>query len=124
MNITTLSRKQTIAIENILLGSSIEQAASIAQVSESTVDKWLRIPEFKKVIDDGKLAALTVASAKLATSAHLAVCVLESIMLNEEAPIRERRNAASDLINHALKVYDVVDLSNRIAKIEESLNNG
>ena len=79
-------------------GSQIE-AATEAGVDRTTIQRWLRNPEFVAAVDAEIEAALASARKSLRAAAPKAVSALLSIAGNEEAPESARVQAAKEILN-------------------------
>ncbi len=118
---TELTQLQMDAANALISGASFRAAALEAECTINSLHRWSKDPEFARIVSEGKRQAFQNASTRLAAGSFKAVCVLESIADDLQAPHSARVKAASDLLSHAIKVAELVDLQDRITQIEITL---
>jgi len=120
MNENKLNTKQLQAIDLILCNSSIEKVAKKLGISRQTIHNWLREKPFKEHLEKERkelfeegLNALKGAMAKASRAL---------IGLLDCDDRKERRLAAKEIINMALKVCEIKELEERISGLEDFLD--
>jgi hypothetical protein len=111
------------AIEALLAGSSIIQAAEHARVNERTLRHWLDDPDFAAQLDDARHDQLQRVSTALASAALVAVRVLIEAANNERVPWSVRIAAAGRLLATAPAWTDRAVLDERVAQVERALTD-
>jgi len=117
-----LTALQVKACGALLEGNSIENAAKIAGCSSMSVDRWIKIPAFQKLLNEGKRAGFAVATTKLARGSSLAVDTLTEIMLDVDVSPSVRVRASEAILSNAVKLSEMADLQDRISAVEVYIN--
>lgn len=120
-NIKNLTIKQTRAIQSLLAGQSVTEAADAAKVRRSTLYTWLEQPGFTRAINEGKSEMLERLSQSLASLSDQAVNTLARCMSDPSSAIQLR--AADIVISRILSLKDSVDFERRIAHLENTIEN-
>lgn len=119
----SLQSNQRKALEAITAGATIEQAAAIADVTETTVYRWRSenangfmdaLQEANERILADTVTALTVASVQ-------AVQILIEVASDEESPASVRVSAAKAILDSTIKVRELYDIERRISELENRL---
>ena len=101
---TTLSAKQHLALQALLLHHSVKDAAQAAKVGESTIRRWLADDEeFRTDYWRACRRLLDQAVGLLHLRASQAVSVLHEISEDKKAPYNSRIAASCALIELSLK---------------------
>ncbi len=119
-----LSGAQDKAVLAMLSGSNFLEASQAAGVAQSTVWRWMREPDFKQALRDGRLELMEGAVGSIQQACSEAVDVLREVMKKEESPASSRVAAAKTIIEMALKAVELQDLEGRISALEEKLSGG
>ena len=114
-----LTSKQTRALQMILSGSSVVEAAATAKVSRGTVYNWLTQTEFRQALNDEKQTALERLSLALANLGEKAIRTLDSAMDDADAGASVKIRAADIVINRILTLRETVDIESRLSHLEE-----
>lgn len=114
-----LHSRQRRAIEALLTGQTITDAADHAGVTRQTVTRWLAQPEFKSALAEAQSAALAAFGAGLVGLSESALQVLAEAMTDERTANRLR--AASIHANSLLRIAELVDLAARVEALEQRL---
>lgn len=114
-----MERKQEIAITALLTAPTIQQAAKIAEVGESTLWRWLQIPEFEKAYRDAKKKTVSQAINRLQQITGEAVETLREIMNDKESPAHVRVTAAKTIIEQSIKAVEIEELVGRVEELEK-----
>jgi hypothetical protein len=115
---TELTYNQLNCVRALITGASYKEAALEAEVTINSIHRWLRDPEFAEMVKTGRDAAFQNASMRLSAGAFNAVCILEELSNDETVSPATRARCASDLLTHAIKVKEIVELADRITQIE------
>ena len=113
----TLSEKQLIAIESLMVCKPVSEVAAAAGVSRVTIYRWLKDSDFKVELDKRKNALIEKASRKLTGALDRAIEVLIDLLEAKQPNVR--RLAAGNLIDYAAKFSDITDLESRIRALED-----
>lgn len=116
-----LTSKQHKALRVLLAGGSGEDAASAANVTSRTINRWLDKPAFHDELQRRKSAAIDAASVRLAGGMDKAIGVMLRIMDDKTAAPSIRLRAAHYYLSHALRYLELTDLLQRIEALEAKL---
>ena len=114
-------RLKEATIVALLTSSSIEDAAQSVGISETTIYRWLKMPDFQDALTEAKREAVRVAVAKLQQGAGEAVDALKGIMSDSKAPASARVSAAKTVIDMALKSTEIEEITKRIDELERTM---
>jgi hypothetical protein len=112
---------QERAIIALLSEPTLRAAASSADISETTLWRWLRDPDFKDAYRKARSDALAQATARLQTLTGAAVEALAEIVGNENVGPHVRLSAASKILEMAYKAAEIDELQARLEKLEAHL---
>src|SRR5262245_46156100 len=111
-----LDRKQEALIRALLTEPTQAAAATKAGVSEATLHRWLRLPEFQFAYRQARRSIVEAAIGRLQRTADQAVAALER-NLNCGQPGHEIR-AALCILDHAVKAVELLDVVERVEELE------
>lgn len=114
-----LSRRQIKAIPFLVTSPTYTHGCEKAKINKTTLYKWLKDPAFKAELDRQRDEIAAEAFGVLTQSLTKAVESLVGLL--DTGDERTRRLTANDVINHFLKRRELVDLEERIERIEERL---
>jgi len=116
----SLTVKQTKALECLILGHTIDEAARLSFCSENSIDKWLRQPKFSDALNFAKKTSFDCASRRLSQAFIKSVIVLEELMLDSEGTVAtsHRIKCADLLLQNALRVAELNEMNDRISSLE------
>jgi hypothetical protein len=100
-------------------GRSKTEASLKAGVARRTITNWLKEPVFQQRIRELKDTLLSRAVGRLVGAGSLAAKTLVALMGKDNKP-QVRRAAAAALLASLFKGVDTLDLSQRLAALEES----
>ncbi len=106
------------ALSALIESRTIAEAADRAGLSASTLYRYTSEPEFCGRLRAVSRTALAEASRRLSAESAEAVNVIAQIMGDEDAPIQTRLNAASQILQHAVKLCERTDMLERLAELE------
>jgi hypothetical protein len=115
-----LNRKQEAVIAALLTEPTHAAAAAKARVSEATLHRWLRLPDFQSAYREARRRVVEGAIGRLQQVTNKAVDTLERNLACGQ-PGSEIR-AALGVLDHAVKAVELVDLVERVEELEQLLN--
>lgn len=115
-----LSGKQVQAVNSLLSGSSIRQAAQLAGVNARTLYRWMEEPRFTQALKDGESRILQAVGVRLAGLAGAACDVLSDILESETSSpgAGVRRLAAVNVLEMLSKWKELTDFEERLQALE------
>src|SRR5262249_12778347 len=116
---TKLNRKQEALIAALLTEPTHAAAAVRAGVSEATVHRWLRLPEFQAAYRQARRSIVEASIGRLQRATGKAVEALERNLSCGHAGNQIR--AALGILDHAVKAVELVDLIERVEELERLL---
>ena len=118
---TNLTTKQAKAIPILLSAKNYEQGCKKAKISKTTLYAWLKEPEFKGELDRQRNEIVEAAFGMIAANIEKAVSTLVGLL--DTGDNRVKRLTANDIIGHFLKRRELVELEERIERIEKQLES-
>lgn len=120
-----LKTKQHKAIAALLSAKDVQSAAQQAGVGERTLHRWLdEDPEFKAALREAEGRAIDDAVRRLVGATNSALSVVMVIMLDAKNPASVRLRAAISILDQMVKLVELNNFEQRIARLEESYNEG
>jgi hypothetical protein len=113
-----LGHKQEEAIAALLSQRNIEEAAKAAGISNRTMLRWLKLPEFQTAYRGARRAAYSQAVARLQQGATAAATTLLKVMLDQTTPASVEVRAAECVMNHSSKAIEIEDVEFRVSELE------
>ncbi len=117
----TLSRNQRRLVAALTRTASVRAAAETASVGERTAWRYLADPAVRSEVAKRTDAAMSQATAGLAEDMIAARVVLREIITNTEHPVTPRVSAARAILEAGLRMLELANQSDRMARIEERL---
>lgn len=114
-----LSRKQEQAIIALLSHATMMAAAAACGVSETTLWRWLQMPEFRERCHEARRRAVEQAIGELQQLASEATKALKR-NLTCGVPSAEIR-AALGILDHATQGIELIEMEERLRRLEERL---
>ena len=115
-----LSPRDLVIVASVVTGSTYGDAALLAGVSESTVDRLMRRPEVKAAADTARLRRAQQIADLLDSRLDAAVDALADAMTTGDTTA-SRVTAARTLLEQARRWRDHSDLADRVYEIERQL---
>ena len=112
------SDRKELAIEALLSSRDVPSAAKMAGISERTLWRYLAEDEFQKDYREARRKAVAHGLAGVQAACSEAVGTLRDVMSNVDSPAQARVSAARCVLEMAIKVSEMDDLSERIQKLE------
>ena len=120
----SLTDAQIIALEALLEGDSITEAAAKCDKHRTTVSKWVNHDaDFAAALRESRMAALEAGLTILQTEASNMARTLVNIAKDEQAGRRDRVSAASKDLDLSLKISESQEIDCKIAEIEQMLQD-
>ena len=116
-----LEPAQERAIIALLSEPTLRAAASSAGISESTLWRWMRDPDFRVAYRRARQEVLERATARLGTLVEVAVEALGEIVAERTVSPHVRVSAVSRIIDFALKAAEIEEVQARLEKLEAAL---
>ena len=117
---STLDGRQERMILALLEHPTLEKAAAAAGVSDVTLWRHLRKPEFADAYRKARREAFSQSVARLQHASNAAVGTLLRVMTDREAPAASRVRAADVVLQTALRGMEMEDLEVRLDRLERS----
>lgn len=111
---------RTVAV--LVTASSIEEAAQEARVARSTVHRWLQDAGFREALRRARATMFDETMGRLQSATAQSVTALCDLLKSSEEAIRLR--AALGILGLGLKAREVIDLAERIQRLEEIIEEG
>jgi hypothetical protein len=108
----------------LLEHARVDQAAAAAGVSEATMWRRLRDPNFQEALREARREAFSRAIARLQQAGSAAAATLLRIMCDNKAPGATRVRAAVSVLEMAFRGIELEDMQGRIRRLEELAQNG
>ena len=112
-----------LAIVALLAHPTIPEAAANCKVAQSTLRRWLALPEFDSAYREARARILQVATAQLRRYSLECVRILYGIAKNGKTPPAVRVSAASKILDSALRASELEDIQDRILELERKTRN-
>ena len=112
-------RTKEIILAGLLNNITVRATAAATGISEDTIYRHLREPEFMAEYDRRRKALLEDSCHTLQAKMSRAVDELVKIVEDEEIKPQIRLNAVDMLLRHAYKQTELVDILTRIEALEE-----
>ncbi len=117
-----LSAKQEKALLELVNPSNktVEGVAKKIGVGERTLYRWLTLPHFKQRLEEEKKKLRHQALDELKATLNSAVSALRELLGSANESIRLR--GAQSVIDFNLKLGEIQDVEQRLARLEESIS--
>jgi hypothetical protein len=114
-----LTSKQEKAIVALLSEGTTKEAAAKAGVTETTLWRWLQLPEFQSRYRAMRRQLVEVAVSELQSNASAAVRRLRAIIDDDKAPVSSQVAAARIIIEQSIIGIEKMDLVERMDNLEK-----
>ena len=134
-----ISRKKETAIVALLKCDKVVEAAETSGVSERSIYRWLKDPEFKEEYRAARKRLVDLAVKKLQNVMAGAVDTLKEILdaketkfFQKDGKVEDERDviawgprlgAAKTILEMGIRASELQDLEKRISELEERLSN-
>jgi hypothetical protein len=106
-------------IDALVAGQTQPDAAAVAGVSRTTVQRWLHLPAIRQALHEAQAAAVAEAARAAVGRMRAAVETIEGVMSDTDVPAHVRLSAARELLAAGGRLYELAVISERLARLEE-----
>lgn len=117
-----LTLPQRRMIDALVAGQTQPEAAAVAGVSRTTVQRWVRLPNVRQALHDAQAAAVEEAARAAVGRMRAAVETIESVMSDGDTPAHVRLSAARELLAAGGRLYELAMFGERLTRLEERQN--
>lgn len=119
-----LRPRQRRAISALLSAPTLKDAAERAGIGERTLRRWLQDAAFREALHRAQDETLAQAARQSLAAMGEALATLQGIMADPLAQPTARVSAARAVLEHAARLYEIVNLSERVALLEVTILKG
>ena len=116
-----MTAKHEKLLAALLSAPTIQGAAKIAGVSESTALRFLKESEFAEAYRAARREVVSHAVTQLQSACGEAVATLREVASDGDAPASSRVSAARSILETSLRAVEIDDLAARVANLETLL---
>lgn|SRR5487761_1524660 len=113
------SRQRAVVIAGLLTLPTIRQVSVESTVSVSTIQRWLREPDFQAELAAAKAELTSGITAQLRGAASRAIQTLDAISDNPVAGEASRVSASARLVDFFIKTSTLESIEARLQKLED-----
>lgn len=117
-----LNRRQQAALPAVALAPTITQAATDSGVSQRTLYRWFRDPDFREAVSNFLHECANLASQQFQGQTLLAASVFAEFMKDAAADPALRLRAAHYSTSYALRIRQADQLASDVRDIKEALD--
>ena len=114
-----LTSRQHRAVQSLITGTSISDAAKQANIHERTLYRWLQEEQFQSAVRRARQLSLTQLTTHLQHMAGHAAGTLDEIMEDKNATSASRVSAARYTMDMFYKAATLEDIMERLMAIEK-----
>ena len=114
------AKRQDQFIVALLEHPTLDKAASVLGVSDVTLWRCLKKPEFAEAFRKARREAFSHSIARLQHASNAAVGTLLRVMTDREAPAASRVRAADVVLQTALRGMEIEDIDARLRQLEDA----
>ena len=115
-----LTRRQQAIIPLLIEMPTLRSAADKIGINQSTLMRWLKLPEFIKAYREARYVVMSEAFMNLQKNCNRATEVLVELMEDEETPHAVRYNCACAILDMAMRTRTIDELEERLEAIEQA----
>jgi hypothetical protein len=115
--------RQAAVLAELLSRPTQKAAAEACGISLSTIQRWLREPEFAEQYRQAKSELVTGATMRLRSNAIEAVEALHEVAKEKANPPAARVSAARAILEFMFAAHELEDLAVRLDKLEQERGN-
>src|ERR1017187_1453896 len=115
-------RKKEAAIEALLAGRNLAEAARVVGIDLSTLKRWLRRLEFIEEYRRARCEVVEQAHARVQQMTPVAASVLGKLMADPATPASARIRAALGIFGLAREALDL-DIRSRVGELERAVGS-
>lgn len=113
------SHRQDEIIVALLEHPTLEKAAAAIGISDVTLWRWMKNPDFQEAYRKGRREAFSQSVSRLQHASSAAVGTLLRVMTDREAPAASRVRAADCVLQTAFRGIEMEDLEARLDRLEQ-----
>ena len=114
-----LTLRQDRAVQSLITGTSISDAAKRANIHERTLYRWLQEEDFQGAVRHARGLSLTQLATHLQHMAGRAVTTLDNVIADEKASSASRVSAARYTMDMFYKASQIEDMMERLKTMEK-----
>jgi hypothetical protein len=114
------SKRQDEFIVALLEHPTLDKAAAALGISDVTLWRCLKKPEFAEAFRKARREAFSQSIARLQHASNAAVGTLLRVMTDREAPAASRVRAADVVLQTALRGMEIEDIDVRVTELEKA----
>ena len=114
-----LRPNQIEAIPHIITSNSTAEAARLADVSRSTLHRWMRDPEFRDALEDVRREAAELARNQMSGLLVKAIATLSDVM--DSSNDRARTDAARTVVYAILKAEEYKNIEQSLERLDRAV---
>ena len=114
-----LNARQLRLLAALVTSTDVQAACQVADVSRTTTYQWLKQPAFQDELKRQRNAVLREALANVKINATRAAAELVGLLNEEDAGLR--RLVCRDILDRAVRIYDMEEIETRLAAVERTL---
>lgn len=116
-----LTRRQESAILALLQHASVSKAATVSNVAESTLWRWMQLKDFASAYRAARRTLMERSTALLQQASTMAAAKLIRLMEDPSVPPYVQLTAARSVLEFGRQGQEIEDMQERIAAVEEAL---
>lgn len=113
------SKNKEAVLEALLISCSIKEAAIQANLTEQTIYRYLKDPDFSEQLASRRRQLANIALAGIQGRIESAVSRLDKLLNAESESVQLQ--AARTIMEYSIKIAEVQDLESRIAALEKKI---
>lgn len=113
-----LTVKQFKAVQSLLAGGRVTDAAKAASVSRTALYRWLALPKFKAELQRADGEIVEVLTRRLTALGALALDRLEEVLSDPDTPAAVQVRAAVEVVNCIIRLRELYSLEARLTELE------
>jgi len=114
-----LTPRQMRLLAALVSSTDVQAACQVADVGRTAAYEWMKQPAFQNELKRQRNAVLKDALSVVKISATRASTELVALLDEDDASLR--RLVCRDILDRAIKIYDMEDIETRLAAVERSL---
>lgn len=116
-----MNAKQDKLLSALLESPTIQSAAKIAGVSDSTALRFLKDADFSTAYRDARREVVSHSITSLQAACSNAVATLCAVCDDTEAPASSRISAAKSILEMSMRAVEIDDLAARVELLEAQM---
>lgn len=113
-----LTGKQLRAIDALMTGATIADAATAAGVGLRTLYRWRTLPTFRHELQTRATDSLDATARAMSATMSDAPATIAAIMSDDTMPPGVRLNAAKIALENGIRLMELVDIVRRLDALE------